>query len=195
MALLICITGPSGLRKSRLIEKAIQQDGYKRLVAYTDRPRQDHEMYGEEYYFISPEEFTESIDQGEFVEWQKLISNGYRYGKKRKDIDKSLEEYTGQVLFSVINVVNLPVFKRHYPKSISIFLDIPDVDFIKESVKATIKENDNFDEEFERRFDFIMEEKRRRHLADYYMRIAHDPLDSFDEFMELVEKIRKSFQK
>lgn len=185
---LIAITGPSGFNKSNLIADIIRlyPDKYAKIMAYTDKPKED----GEDFYFISEEDFTKMIEAEKFLEWQRLLSNNFRYGKTKEDIQKAIAENEGKVIFNHVNIINLPLLKRNYPHIKSIFVDVKDtqslIDFLKSSPDVTD------DEEFERRFKFATEERRRRHLADITIHMRENYDESLKEFIDAVEKIAKS---
>ncbi len=125
----IAITGPSGFRKGELVEKAIQSnDQCIRAISYTDRPKMDNEIDGNEFHFISEDEFTQMVDAEKFVEWQRLVSNNHRYGKTKEEFERTVKENEGKTIFTVMNVINLPVFKRSYPNIKSIFVDVKDAE-------------------------------------------------------------------
>ena len=187
---LITLTGPSGFNKSTLIKKLLKlNEDFKKVVSHTDRPKRDHEVEGVDFHFVSEKEFNDMVQSEKFLEWQRVPSNNFRYGKTKKDITEALEENTGKVIFTRVNIINLPVFKRHYPESISIFIDLKDsvalVDYLKN--KAGIEE----DEEFDRRQKFATEERRRRHLADFIVSMKDSEEDTISEILKIVEQVRR----
>ena len=184
---LIAITGPSGFHKSELLKEAIKRDAdFTMLPAYTDAKPKDNEEH-KLFKFISEKEFDEMIDAEKFLEWQRLLSNNHRYGKTKEDFERVLNENSGKIIFTLINIINLPLLKRHYPAVKSIFVDVKDtqtlIDFLKNSPDVTD------DEEFEKRFKFATEERRRRHLADVTMHMADDMDESYRMFMDAVKKL------
>lgn len=187
----IAITGPSGFRKGELVEKAIQSsDEFVRAISYTDRPKLEHEIDGNEFHFVSEDEFSRMVDAEKFVEWQRLVSNNHRYGKTKEEFERTVNDNPGKVIFTVVNVINLPVFKRSYPEIKSIFVDVKDtkslIDYLRASPDVTSEE------EFEKRLKFATEERRRRHLTDYTMNMKDSLEESYEEFIKLVELCRKS---
>lgn len=79
------VTGPSGAGKSSVISELLKLD--RRLVfsvSATTRPRRPEERHGRDYYFVSEEEFSRLIEQGELLEWTEY--QGYRYGTLRREV-------------------------------------------------------------------------------------------------------------
>jgi guanylate kinase len=128
------------------------------------------------------------IEAEKFLEWQRLLSNGFRYGKTKSEIEKTIAENPGKVIFTYINVINLPVFKRYYPDAKSIFIDVKDtialIDYLKKSPDVTSEE------EFERRYKFATEERRRRHLTDFTINMKDSEEETLQLFLNTVNKCR-----
>ena len=65
---IIVIVAPSGTGKSTLIERLQQETPeLKWSVSYTTRPIREGEIHGEDYFFISKEEFIQRKDNNEFI--------------------------------------------------------------------------------------------------------------------------------
>lgn len=186
--LLIAITGPSDIGKGIILDKLLQTSNeFERVVSHTDRPKRDNEISGQEYHFVTEEEFTQMIDEERFVEWQMVPTNGFRYGKTKEELDKSMDGNPAKVVFTRINVINLPVFKRHYPYAKSIFIDMETnslIDFLKN--QAHIES----EEEFERRYKFATEERRRRHLADHTVTRKEKEDEIIQEILNFINRLR-----
>lgn len=189
--LIIAITGPSGFRKSDLIHLALESsDLFVRAKAYTDRPIKENEIENDELHFISESEFTKMVESEKFLEWQRLLNDNYRYGKTRDEFEETIANNSDKIILSIINIINLPVFKRMYPKSKSIFIDVKDTSTLIEYLKAS--PDVKSEEEFERRFKFATEERRRRHLTDFTMHMLDDKDESLKNFLAIIEKCSDS---
>jgi guanylate kinase len=67
--LLIVISGPSGVGKDSVIKTMKERDlPFHFVVTTTSRPRRQEEVHGEDYIFVSPEEFTQMIENDELLE-------------------------------------------------------------------------------------------------------------------------------
>lgn len=187
---IICITGPSGFGKGELVKLVLKtSDIFIRLKSYTDRPKYPEESDNDEYYFVDEETFTKMVENEEFIEWQRLYSNNYRYGKTKKEFEKIISENPDKVIITIINIINLPVFKRNYPHTKSIFVDVKDTQTLIENLKN--KQNIITEDEFDRRYRFATEERRRRHLADFTMHMKDDLEDTFRDFLKLIDMCLK----
>ncbi|SDC68116.1 guanylate kinase [Geotoga petraea] len=88
---LYVVSGPSGAGKSTVIKKALDKvEGFTFSVSYTTREKRPGEIEGEDYFFISEEEFHELKEQGEFLEYAEV--HGYYYGTSKSFIKEKLDE-------------------------------------------------------------------------------------------------------
>lgn len=82
---LFVISAPSGAGKTSLVKVIVdrlgQQFPLERLVTYTTKKPSSQEREGEDYYFISVEEFERKIAEGFFIEWSAAY--GAYYGSPR----------------------------------------------------------------------------------------------------------------
>lgn len=60
------------------LRKRFMNRGFVYGVSCTTRPPRPGEVHGEDYYFLTDEEFQANIDNGKFVEWQAF--NDWKYG-------------------------------------------------------------------------------------------------------------------
>src|SRR5919107_4370146 len=80
------ITGPSGVGKGTLIRALRERVPELELsVSATTRRPRPGETHGEDYWFLSDEEFEEKLRAGEFVEHAEY--SGRRYGTLRSELD------------------------------------------------------------------------------------------------------------
>jgi guanylate kinase len=86
--LLFIVSGASGTGKTTLCRAMLQS--YPALsfsVSHTTRPKRPGDKDGRDYYFVSPRQFQEMIDRGDFAEWAEIY--GHRYGTSRRVIEKA----------------------------------------------------------------------------------------------------------
>jgi guanylate kinase len=84
----IVVSAPSGTGKSSLCQRVIQAlPEIVFSVSYTTRHPRPDEVNGQNYFFISREEFQRRITQGEFAEWSENYGNLYGTSlKTMKDV-------------------------------------------------------------------------------------------------------------
>jgi len=86
---LFVLSGPSGVGKTTIVRALLRR--IRRLefsISCTTRPPRPGERDGQDYYFISEEEFAALVRAGEFLEWAEVY--GHRYGTPRWEIEKNL---------------------------------------------------------------------------------------------------------
>jgi guanylate kinase len=87
---LIVLSGPSGVGKTVLCQRLLEQDPQLVLsISATTRPPRGHEKDGVDYYFWSEAEFRAAIDRGYFLEW--ALVHGHLYGTPRASLQVELE--------------------------------------------------------------------------------------------------------
>ena len=86
---MVVIVGQSGSGKTTLA-KALENNGYKRIVTYTTRPMRDGEVNGVDYHFITMEEFKKKFCEDFFAEITTYQANfgGCAYGSAMEDYNK-----------------------------------------------------------------------------------------------------------
>jgi guanylate kinase len=116
---LVIISGPSGVGKSTICQRLVQQyDNVCLSVSATTRPKADNEVEGRDYYFISSDEFQKRIEQGRFLEHAEVFGN--MYGTLKENIDKALAE--GKTIILEIDVQGALQIKEKYPDAKMIFI-------------------------------------------------------------------------
>jgi guanylate kinase len=80
---LVVVTGPSGVGKTSLIKKLLEEykDEIKFSVSYTSRPARSTEYEGVDYFFISKEIFEADIKKDMFLEYAVVHDNYYGTSK------------------------------------------------------------------------------------------------------------------
>lgn len=116
---MIVLLGATCTGKSTVLNKLIDDYGYKRVVTTTTRPMREGEIDGTDYHFIDEHWFKYYIEQDEFEEYTSYnVANGqtWYYGTMKDDLYKNYDE-------SVL-IVN-PDGYKHYCKY------IPDAFFVR----------------------------------------------------------------
>ena len=87
--LMFILSSPSGAGKTTLADRLLKKDGEMVLsISATTRPRRPGEVHGQDYFFVSEEEFIRMRDNGEFMEWANVFGN--LYGTPRAIVEDTL---------------------------------------------------------------------------------------------------------
>ena len=85
----IVVSAPSGAGKSSICRRLLQAHPEIRFsVSCTTRSPRPGEIDGQDYFFLSPEEFQKRIEQGDFAEWEENFGN--LYGTSMRAMKESL---------------------------------------------------------------------------------------------------------
>ena len=90
---LFSISAPSGCGKSTLIRELLLNDeSLKQSVSFTTRNPRESEVNGEDYFFVSKNDFNEMIKKNEFIEYAEVYGNFYGTQKKwlQEELNKNL---------------------------------------------------------------------------------------------------------
>jgi len=124
---LIIITAPSGAGKTSITHyllKKFPQIAFS--VSAATRPQRSDEKNGEDYYFISMDEFKQKIQHNEFVEWE-MVYEGKYYGTLKSELLRIWENNQTPILD--IDVKGAIHVKQQYPDtSLSLFVEPPSIE-------------------------------------------------------------------
>ena len=111
---LLVVSGPSGAGKDTVVSRMMQKHPEIEIsVSATTRAPRAGETDGENYYFLTNEQFEAKIDRGEMLEYVNYC--GKYYGTPKSEVDARLDRGTTVVL--VIEVVGAANIKKLYRKA------------------------------------------------------------------------------
>ena len=87
---LVVISAPSGAGKTTIARAILAAHPVLEFsVSATTRPMRQNEVHGQDYFFLTKDEFRRRIATGEFVEWEEIYGN--LYGTLKDVIDRALQ--------------------------------------------------------------------------------------------------------
>ena len=121
--LLIVLSGPSGVGKATVRKALFNSPDHKFTysVSMTTRKPREGEVDGQDYYFISEEEFLQRIRDGRFLEYAKFVGN--YYGTPMEQVQEMIEQ--GDEVVLEIEVEGAMQVKAKMPDAVLIFIAPP----------------------------------------------------------------------
>lgn len=97
--LMYVMSSPSGAGKTTITRALLKNnDDVTISISATTRPRRAGEVHGQDYFFVSLEDFRNMVDNGEMLEHAKVFDN--YYGTPRTPVEESLNKGK-DVLFDI----------------------------------------------------------------------------------------------
>lgn len=132
---LVIFSAPSGSGKSTIINYLLQKNlNLKFSVSATSRPPRVTERDGVEYYFLTPQQFREKIEAGEFLEYEEVYKDRF-YGTLKEPVEKMLDEGIN-VVFDVDVVGGCNIKKYYGNRALSIFIQPPSVEELRRRLES-----------------------------------------------------------
>jgi len=162
-ALLVIISGPSGVGKDTIIEalrRRPREHDYHYVVTATTRSRRRGEVDGVDYHFLDRETFARLRTEGEFLEANEVHGNWY--GTPRRQVRAALAG--GRDVILKIDVQGAQVVKEKVPEALLIFLVPPSLEDLFQRLRSRATEGAD---ELELRQRNAAIELARQHDYDY----------------------------
>ncbi|MEM9411950.1 MAG: guanylate kinase [Planctomycetota bacterium] len=140
---LIIISGPSGAGKSTIVKKLITSCPLplKLSISATTRPQRGDDRPGENYIFLSDEEFQSKVQNDEFLEYVEVFGRGHWYGTLKAQVSTSLDQ--GDWLILEIDVEGAQKVKTSFPDSVSIFIHPGNLDELEKRLRGRATDDDD----------------------------------------------------
>ena len=182
---IITLSGISGVGKSFLIKCLVEKtDNFEKLKSVTTRLPRENEKDGIDKYFVSLDEFNESVANDELCIVNEVFGNMYGYYKK--DLDKTND---GCNIVTELYYSEVSEFKKLYPNTISIYV-------IPQDIAVTIENLENRNvtgDELDKRLRDIKNEiaffkDLDKEVFDYVL-INDYSMSTVDEFLQYISSV------
>jgi guanylate kinase len=183
MTTVFIISAPSGSGKSTLVGELRRIVPNLRFsVSYTTRAPRGQERNGQDYYFISREEFESRIGKGEFLEYADVFGN--YYGTHISELQRAEQE--GYDLVLDIDVQGARQLKEKIPDAVSIFILAPSRRILEERLRARSQDSEPV---IQRRLRDAAGEIRNYKDYDYVL-VNREVASSVDTLASIVKATR-----
>lgn len=198
--ILFIITSPSGGGKGTLIKeilRTVANIGYS--VSYTTRSRRENEVHGKNYFFISPEEFSDLTESDEFLEFASV--HGNYYGTSRRQVENEIS--AGRDIILEIDVQGAENVMRKIPEAVSIFILPPSFDVLRNRLTARRTENEadlqlrlknaRIEVQFYKHFDYLIVNDVKEKAVEDLKAVIHAERLLCDRQEDVVQSIIETF--
>jgi guanylate kinase len=137
---LYIISAPSGAGKTSLVRQLIAEvDNLVVSISHTTRRIRPGETHGEDYYFVSTDEFQALLDNQELLEHASVFDNFY--GTAKATVEKSLSQGSDVIL--EIDWQGAQQIKRIRSDSLSIFILPPSTEVLEQRLQNRGQDDDH----------------------------------------------------
>lgn len=162
---LFIFSAPSGSGKTTLVKYVMGKlDNLKFSISATSRKKRGKEIDGEDYYFLSADDFRKKIHDNDFVEWEEVYPDRY-YGTLKSEVER-IQNSGNHVVFDVDVVGGVNIKKIYGDEALSVFVQPPSIEVLKtrlelrgtdsrEDIETRVKKAE-FEMTFSDKFDEIV---------------------------------------
>lgn len=176
---ILVFTAPSGAGKTTLVRHLLGKfpDKLAFSVSATTRAPRAHETHGEDYYFLSQEDFQQRIAEARFLEYEEVYEGQY-YGTLRAEIERVWAE--GKAVVFDVEVKGASAIKADYPDAACVvFVSPPSPEVLFARLRARGTEDEA---SLKKRISRAGEELTYRDRFDYVL--VNDDLDEAKQAAE-----------
>jgi guanylate kinase len=134
---LFIVAAPSGAGKTSLVNALVEQQSAIRLsVSHTTRAAREGEVNGQDYFFVSQDNFAQMRDSGAFLESATVFDNSY--GTSSETVLAQLQQGLDVIL--EIDWQGAEQVRSNFPESTSIFILPPSKAALEQRLRGQDKE-------------------------------------------------------
>ena len=177
------VSAPSGSGKSTLVSRLLHLEPTLLFsVSYTTRDPRGAEVEGQNYHYLTREEFERHIANGDFLEYADVF--GHYYGTHRSVLERARAE--GRDLILDIDVQGARQLKRSIPDAVTIFILAPSREILEQRLRMRSEDEESV---IERRLRKAADEIRNFDMYDYVL--VNDDLDRSTETLVSIVKAER----
>lgn len=124
----VVLAAPSGTGKTTIAHALVERfDSFVFSVSATTRPPRGAERHGEDYEFVSRDEFERMVRAGDLVEWAEV--HGNLYGTPARNLKRARD--MGKYPVLDIDVQGARQIRLHVPDAMLIFIIPPSAEVLR----------------------------------------------------------------
>lgn len=187
---MLVLSSPSGAGKTSISRKILEQvDDIELSISITTRPRRPAEAEGKDYFFVDQQEFKDSAENGELLEYAHVF--GHYYGTPKAQIYEQLNNGI-DVLFDIEWQGTQQLKQAAREDVVSIFILPPTLKALEERLSLRAQDSE---ETVQKRMS--MAEQEMSHWPEYDYVIVNNDFEKSVEHVRsilLAERLKRDRQ-
>jgi guanylate kinase len=138
----LIFSAPSGAGKTTIVHNLLSEKDFKLefSVSACSRKKRNNETEGEDYYFLSVEDFKKKISNDEFLEWEEVYENNY-YGSLKSEVER-IGDAGFNVVFDVDVKGGLNIKEFYGKNALAVFVMPPSIEVLESRLRKRSTDNE-----------------------------------------------------
>ena len=184
--LLVVISGPSGVGKTTICKALVDRLGAQLSVSATTRPVGSGERNGQDYLFLSEQQFKQHLDNADFLEHAQVF--GHHYGTLAEPVIEALR--ADRIVVLEIDVNGAKQIRKRFGGARMFLILPPAPDTLSDRLKTRRRDGQSVIAERLAKADGEIRFARESGCYDYT--VVNDNLeDAIDEIVTLISQERE----
>ncbi len=188
--LMYILSSPSGAGKTTIARELLKNnDDLVSSVSATTRPRRAGEVHGQDYFFVSTEEFRNMVDDNDMLEHAKVFDN--YYGTPRGPVEEALSSGK-DVIFDIDWQGTQQLFELAAEDLVRVFILPPSRQALEKRLRDRSRDTRESEEQIRGRMSKAADEMS--HYTEYDYVIINNDIDDAVEQAQLIlnaERIKR----
>ena len=144
---MVIFSAPSGAGKTSIVKRLLKHNPYLEFsISACTRRKRIKEVDGQDYYFLTVNDFKEKIRNNDFIEWEEVYTDHF-YGTLKSEVYRIWEKGK-HVIFDVDVIGGINIKKQFGAQALSLFVEPPSIEELK---KRLIHRSEDSEENIQKR--------------------------------------------